>query len=107
MLALQLALKAADLGHLALPWQQHEDWVARLEEEFFLQGDAEQTQGRAPSFLCDRGAPGVTQSQEGFFAFVVRPLFGALEAAFPAAKAMAAQVAANGDSWAARAAAKD
>jgi hypothetical protein len=36
-----------------------------------------------PSFLMDRTKPGVSESQLGFFQFVVTPLFGALLAAFP------------------------
>lgn len=105
--ALQLVLKAADLGHLALPWNQHWSWVQALEAELFLQGDAETALGKPTSFLCDRTAPGVTQSQDGFFNFVVAPLFGTLESAFPGAKPMAKQVAANGAAWAAQSAAKD
>jgi hypothetical protein len=104
--ALQLVLKAADLGHLALPWGQHLGWVELLEEEFFQQGDAEKALGHPTSFLCDRTAPGVTQSQEGFFNFVVTPLFSTLELAFPEAKPMVKQVTANGAAWAALTAAK-
>ena len=63
VLGLQLALKAADIGHLALPWPQHEQWVRLLEEEFFQQGDREKALGHPTSFLCDRDAPGATETQ--------------------------------------------
>jgi hypothetical protein len=33
----QMALKASDLGHLAVPRQVHTQWVAALEEENFRQ----------------------------------------------------------------------
>ncbi len=36
-LALQLALKCADLGHLTCPHDIHRAWVERLEAEFFSQ----------------------------------------------------------------------
>jgi len=99
---LQLVLKAADLGHLALPWDQHVVWVQALEAELFLQGDAEAALGKPVSFLCDRNAAGVTQSQVGFFNFVVNPLYSALESAFPDTYPMVEQVAANGAAWKAK-----
>jgi len=37
LLALQLALKCADLGHLAAPRSTHLKWVVALEEELFRQ----------------------------------------------------------------------
>merc|ERR1712012_1038875 len=45
VLALQISLKCADLGHLASDWSTHREWVSRLEEEFFLQGDQERKLG--------------------------------------------------------------
>ena len=32
-----MAIKCADLGHLAAEWDVHRRWVSVLEEEFFLQ----------------------------------------------------------------------
>jgi hypothetical protein len=99
---LRLAFKAADVGHLALPWKSHLVWVVRLEREFFAQGDREKEAGHSPvSFLMDRAQPGVSQSQAGFFKFVVAPMFGALEAAFPLAKPMVEAVELNRSMWAA------
>jgi cAMP-specific phosphodiesterase 4 len=37
-----------------------------LEEEFFLQGDREKSEGLAVSPLFDRNKPGVTKSQVGY-----------------------------------------
>ena len=37
MHVLQMALKAADLGHLTAEWAVHKRWVDLLEEEFFSQ----------------------------------------------------------------------
>lgn len=34
---MQVALKCADLGHVAAPWPIHWQWVKCLEEEMFLQ----------------------------------------------------------------------
>ena len=38
-------------------------WVGILEQEFFLQGDAEAALGLSISPLCDRNTLGVTKSQ--------------------------------------------
>jgi hypothetical protein len=60
---LQVALKCADLGHLAEELAVHKRWVRCLEEEFFLQGDREKAGGLPISPLFDRDKPGVTKSQ--------------------------------------------
>jgi len=57
---LQVAMKCADLGHLALDWNLHVAWVQRLESEFFAQGDQEKALGLPVSFLMDREKPGVS-----------------------------------------------
>jgi len=57
-LVLQIAIKVADLGHLALPMDIHSVWLERLQEEFFDQGDREKAAGLRPSPLMDRDLPG-------------------------------------------------
>lgn len=70
-------LKAADLGHAALPWEMHEKWALRLLTEFYEQGDEEQSLGVPVSPLCERtGNPHeFGDSQKGFLQFVILPLF--------------------------------
>jgi hypothetical protein len=99
VVALTMTLKAADIGHLALPWELHVAWVKRLELEFFHQGDLEKALGLPVTFLMDRAKPGLSETQAGFFQFVVDPLFAALEVAFPGAKPMGEGVAANKAMW--------
>jgi hypothetical protein len=60
---LQMALKCADLGHLAAPWAVHQRWVAGLEEELFRQGDNEKQLHMLISPLMDRSKGGITKSQ--------------------------------------------
>ena len=50
----QVAIKCADLGHWALPNHLHQDWVDRLQTEFFAQGDREREAGLVVSPLMDR-----------------------------------------------------
>ena len=98
-LVLQIALKAADLSHLAYDFGMHNEWVDRLQEEMFRQGDLERTMGLPESALCDRKKPGVSEAQADFIDFVAVGLFKALAAAFPATRQMLAKVVENRDIW--------
>lgn len=99
VLLLQLAMKCSDLGHLAQEWGVHVQWVQRLEEEFFMQGDKELEAGLPVSFLMDRSKPGASASQPGFFNAVALPLFSALARAAPAAAPVLASVDRNCEHW--------
>eukprot|EP00928_Gymnodinium_smaydae_P053458 TRINITY_DN3743_c0_g2_i2.p1 TRINITY_DN3743_c0_g2~~TRINITY_DN3743_c0_g2_i2.p1 ORF type:complete len:836 (-),score=124.46 TRINITY_DN3743_c0_g2_i2:131-2542(-) len=96
---LQMAMKCCDLGHLALPWQQHLCWVNRLEAEFFVQGDKEKDLGLPVSFLMDRNKQGPSQNQVGFFDFVVIPLFTSFCRAVPAAEPVLRAIHSNYEAW--------
>jgi len=100
LIILQLALKCADLGHLSLCWSSHMRWVRRLEEEFFAQGDQEIKLGMPEvSFLMDRKKQGASDTQVGFFDFVVLPLFRELVGMFPRARPMLSAVEENYQKW--------
>merc|ERR1711988_1323220 len=100
LLVLQLALKCADLGHLSLSWSSHLRWVRLLEEEFFAQGDNERRHDLPEvSFLMDRNKPGASDTQVGFFDFVVFPLFKSLPSVLPAVQPMLSGVEANYANW--------
>lgn len=102
VVSLQMVLKCADLGHLATDWQVHLEWVSRLEDEFFLQGEKEKQCGiEEITFLMDRNAKigGVSQNQVGFFEFVALPLFKALVTAFPQTQPMLDAVEMNANEW--------
>lgn len=59
VLLLQMALKAADLGHCVSRLPTHKYWSKCLEEEFFAQGDRERALGISPiSPLMDRHSIG-------------------------------------------------
>eukprot|EP00440_Ansanella_granifera_P066379 gb/GFBE01071996.1/.p1 GENE.gb/GFBE01071996.1/~~gb/GFBE01071996.1/.p1 ORF type:complete len:601 (+),score=111.00 gb/GFBE01071996.1/:1-1803(+) len=70
-------LKAADLGHAALPWEMHERWAFRLLTEFYEQGDEERSLGIPVSPMCERSGnvADFRESQKGFLQFVILPLF--------------------------------
>lgn len=78
LLTMQMMIKCADVSHPARALRVHEEWSARVSEEFYRQGDAEKALGLPISPLCDRTAHNLAKSQIGFIEFVVRPPFGLL-----------------------------
>ncbi|KAL6760116.1 3',5'-cyclic-nucleotide phosphodiesterase [Haematococcus lacustris] len=98
-LVLQVALKCADLGHLASPRAVHKKWVCYLEEEFFRQGDREKANALSVSPLMDREKNGITKSQVGFFDIVALPLFQSFAQAFHDATPMLDAVKDNYQMW--------
>lgn len=78
---ISMCIKAADIGHAATVWEQHEEWCRRVVEEFYEQGDEEMALGLPKSFMCDRSLheKEFLQSQIGFITFVVRPLYEELK----------------------------
>ena len=61
----QLAIKCADISALSAARSVHSEWVDRLEEEFFRQGDREGVAGLPISPLMDRTKGGVSKAQPG------------------------------------------
>jgi hypothetical protein len=72
---MQMMIKCADVSHPARSLPVHEEWSARISEEFYRQGDTERRLGLSISPLCDREAHNLAKSQTGFIEFVVRPAF--------------------------------
>lgn len=99
MLVQQMILKVADLSHLTSSWDVHVHWVAQLEEEYFRQGDKEQSTGIPVSALMDRSGKGVTASQVGFFQVVAVPLFDSFTQLFPACRPLASALQINYLRW--------
>jgi len=94
-----VVIKSADLGHVAMPWAEHRQWVALLELEFFGQGDQEKALGLPVSFLMDREKPSVSASQAGFYDFVVMPMLKGLAAAAPSTGPVLEGAMANHREW--------
>lgn len=60
-----LIVHACDISHPAKPFELHEKWTYQVLEEFFRQGDLEQSMGLPYSPLCDRNTTHVAESQIG------------------------------------------
>jgi hypothetical protein len=96
-----MALKVADLGHNALPLDVHLQWLRRLEEEFFAQGDLEKKNDLEVSPLMDRCKPGACDpsNQMGFCTVIVLPVYTAWCQAFPECKPLKRVVQENMSHW--------
>jgi hypothetical protein len=99
LLTWKMAMKCADLGHLASEERVHVKWVQLLEEEFFRQGDLEKARGYPVSPLMDRSSGGITLSQPDFFNFIALPLFRTLVSVLPSLEPMLKQVKSNYHYW--------
>lgn len=101
-LSLQIAIKCADLGHNCEKRAVHKKWVARVQEEFWQQGDLERAQGLKVPQMNDRTqhSPATeANSQVAFQELFCTPLFNSLGCAFPGTLPMAQQSWVNLQYW--------
>jgi len=77
-----MILHAADVGTSSKPLAVSDRWAELLREEFYAQGDEEQSRGMPVSPLCDRKSK-FASSQTGFIQFIVQPVFALLGQAAP------------------------
>lgn len=75
VLAIQMCLKCADIGHGARKLNIHIQWTALISKEFFKQGEMEKEFGIPISPLCDIENCIISKSQVGFLEVLVKPLF--------------------------------
>nr|CAG4710030.1 unnamed protein product [Naegleria fowleri] len=85
-LALQIAIKMADVSNPARPIGIALKWTERITEEFFAQGDLERNSGLAISPMMDRATQHVGKGQIAFINYLVTPMY---EAFFTIAPKMA------------------
>lgn len=76
---LAFVLKSSDVSGSCKSFEHHVQWTCRILTEFFNQGDVERDLGLPCSPFCGRYSTKVAESQNGFFNFIVRPLYGAFE----------------------------
>jgi len=93
---LQIMVHCCDLSNPTKPQEQYVQWVDRLMEEFWVQGDKEKELGLDMSPMCDRDNPTVEKSQVGFIDYVVLPLWETwAQLVFPDAQEMLALLESN------------
>jgi cAMP-specific phosphodiesterase 4 len=80
---LNLTLHAVDISSPGKQFTVCNNWMQRVYDEFFSQGDLEKQNGLAVSLLCDRNTVNPIKSQIGFMTFVVGPTFETMADFFP------------------------
>ena len=102
ILLAKIAIKCCDLSHTFSSFQNHLQWVTRLENEFFAQGDRERLIGLQVTPFFERTANGIGRTQNSFFRFIVIPLFREFTTAVPGAAEMLSRVEENEREWSRR-----
>ena len=89
LLAICLALKAADVGHTTSAYPVHKKWLSALQDELHAQGDLERKIGIPNSPMTDRHSDSdISSSQVGFFDVIVLPLYTQLTAYYTGTQPM-------------------
>eukprot|EP00441_Pelagodinium_beii_P015266 CAMPEP_0197653226 /NCGR_PEP_ID=MMETSP1338-20131121/34927_1 /TAXON_ID=43686 ORGANISM="Pelagodinium beii, Strain RCC1491" /NCGR_SAMPLE_ID=MMETSP1338 /ASSEMBLY_ACC=CAM_ASM_000754 /LENGTH=499 /DNA_ID=CAMNT_0043228263 /DNA_START=33 /DNA_END=1532 /DNA_ORIENTATION=+ len=101
LLLLETVLHAADISN---PWKPQKimlAWTHRVLDEFWAQGDQEQTLGLPISPLCDReaGVKSVPKGQLGFINFVIVPYLNPIVDLVPEAREAMQQLEENKQFW--------
>ncbi|XP_018647025.1 camp-specific 3,5-cyclic phosphodiesterase,putative [Schistosoma mansoni] len=75
MQILECIIHAADLSNPTKPLKIYQEWVSRIMEEMFRQGDQEKQYGIEISPMCDRETACIYSTQIGFIDYIVYPLW--------------------------------
>lgn len=71
-------LHTSDISNPGKPDKISENWIKRVYQEFFIQGDIEKMKGIPISTFCDRTTTNINKAMIGFISFVVGPTIDAL-----------------------------
>lgn len=80
---MNILIHAADISNTTKPYEIYKNWVDRVIEEFWLQGDKEKSLNLPVSFLCDRLTVTKHDSQLGFMDGITIPFFTQIVEIFP------------------------
>ena len=80
---LELILHAADLSNPIRPFHIGKKWASKICEEFFAQGDLEESKGWDKSPMMDRKTTIINPMQMNFIDFVVSPFMAVMYEALP------------------------
>jgi len=79
LLILKMLIKVADIGNVSKGREYCLAWTDRIVQEFFDQGDLERKLGMPVTPMLDRNLACIPKQQIGFYNFVVKPMFEALD----------------------------
>jgi hypothetical protein len=83
LLILKMAIKCADIGNVTKGQSYATRWTDRVIQEFFEQGDAERSLGLPVTPMLDRHTASVPKLQIGFYNFIVKPMYEAMDLLVP------------------------
>jgi 3',5'-cyclic-nucleotide phosphodiesterase len=98
-LALQVAIKIADVSNPGRPPKLYLKWAVRIFDEFYQQGDAERNLGILVSPFMDRHKPALAKGQVAFINYIVAPMFESFASLLPNMKFTAKHVSKNKGYW--------
>eukprot|EP00761_Pharyngomonas_kirbyi_P014176 gb/GECH01014206.1/.p1 GENE.gb/GECH01014206.1/~~gb/GECH01014206.1/.p1 ORF type:complete len:682 (+),score=155.78 gb/GECH01014206.1/:1-2046(+) len=101
-LALQIAIKCADVSNPARPRDLYLKWADRICEEFYNQGDKERELALSISPFMDRTKPAFSKGQIAFCHYIVLPLFESFAKLLPKMKFTADHIKQNKKNWKAK-----
>eukprot|EP00854_Cymbomonas_tetramitiformis_P007663 gene7663-9127_t len=96
---LDLILHAADISNPCKPFEIAQQWVDRVFEEFFAQGDLERSKGLSVSPNMERASTSKAQAQVSFIEGVVAPLWANVAILFPETCELFEKLVANRLHW--------
>ena len=79
LMILKMILKTADIGNVTKGKEVCLGWTERVVDEFFTQGDLEAELKLPVTPFMDRKTADIPKQQIGFYNFIARPMFEALD----------------------------
>ncbi len=89
----------ADVSNPCKPWHLSKKWADLVIEEFFRQGDIEESMGLQKSPNMDRDTTDMTVIQMNFIDYVISPLYEQFVVILPALKSVVKQLSINRSNW--------
>eukprot|EP00761_Pharyngomonas_kirbyi_P006610 gb/GECH01006618.1/.p1 GENE.gb/GECH01006618.1/~~gb/GECH01006618.1/.p1 ORF type:complete len:585 (+),score=113.97 gb/GECH01006618.1/:1-1755(+) len=98
-IALQIAIKCADVSNPARPQELYRKWAVRVCDEFYKQGDKERELGLPMSPFMDRTKPALAKGQTAFINYIVQPMFESFASFLPEMSFTDPHIEATKDFW--------
>lgn len=98
-IALQIAIKMADVSNPSRPLYLYLQWTEKITYEFFRQGDMEKEHGYQVSPLMDRQTAVLSKGQIAFIQYVILPMFSSFTTVFPGMKFVLKHIENNKAYW--------
>ncbi len=76
-------IKCSDVSNPTKSWPLYSEWIKRITQEFYNQGDKEKQFGLPVSPFCDRDHDSTESCQKSFISFIVSPLFESVDSWIP------------------------